>query len=91
MRRRRAELRETLNGLEEALEGLSRIGMTVAGRLGEQLARAREQELRRAQAAEEQQARELQARFDAERAGSVGIGKPPKVPTMPVFDMPAAR
>jgi colicin import membrane protein len=58
------------DGLEEALEGLSRIGMTVAGRLGEQLARAREQQLRRAQAAEEQQARELQARFDAERVAA---------------------
>ncbi|WP_238703539.1 hypothetical protein [Arthrobacter sp. TS-15] len=32
--------------------------------------RAREQELRRAQAAEEQQARELQARFDAERSAA---------------------
>ncbi|GAB2722719.1 hypothetical protein ACX801_20980 [Arthrobacter bambusae] len=56
------------DGIEEAIEGMSRVGLTVAGRLGEQLARAREQALRRAQAAEEQQARELQARFDAERA-----------------------
>jgi colicin import membrane protein len=58
------------DGIDEALEGMSRVGLTVAGRLGEQLARAREQELRRAQAAEEQQARELQARFDAERAAA---------------------
>ncbi|MDP9696176.1 UNVERIFIED_ORG: colicin import membrane protein [Arthrobacter globiformis] len=58
------------DGIEEAIEGMSRIGLTVAGRLGEQLARAREQELRRGQAAEEQQARELQARFDAERAAA---------------------
>jgi colicin import membrane protein len=58
------------DGIEEAIEGISRVGLTVAGRLGEQLARAREQELRRAQAAEEQQARELQARFDAERAAA---------------------
>jgi hypothetical protein len=58
------------DGIDEALEGMSRIGLTVAGRLGEQLARAREQELRRAQAAEEQQVRELQARFDAERAAA---------------------
>ncbi|GHG60993.1 hypothetical protein GCM10012320_35830 [Sinomonas cellulolyticus] len=56
------------DGIEEAVEGMLRVGLTVAGRLGEQLARAREQELRRAQAAEEQQTRELQARFDAERA-----------------------
>lgn len=58
------------DGIEEAIEGMSRVGLTVAGRLGEQLSRAREQELRRAQAAEEQQARELQARFDAERAAA---------------------
>jgi hypothetical protein len=58
------------DGIEEAIEGISRVGLTVAGRLGEQLARAREQELRRAQAAEDQQARELQARFDAERAAA---------------------
>lgn len=58
------------DGIEEAIEGMSRVGLTVAGRVGEQLARTREQELRRAQAAEEQQARELQARFDAERAAA---------------------
>ncbi|MDP9989389.1 colicin import membrane protein [Arthrobacter oryzae] len=58
------------DGIEEAIEGMSRVGLTVACRLGEQLARAREQELRRAQAAEEQLARELQARFDAERAAA---------------------
>lgn len=58
------------DGIDEALEGMSRVGLTVAGRLGEQLARAREQEMRRAQASEEQQARELQARFDAERAAA---------------------
>jgi colicin import membrane protein len=58
------------DGIDEAIESMSRVGLTVAGRLGEQLARAREQELRRAQAAEEQQARELQARFDAERTAA---------------------
>lgn len=58
------------DGIEEAIEGMSRVGLTVAGRLGEQLARTHEQELRRAQAAEEQHARELQARFDAERAAA---------------------
>jgi hypothetical protein len=58
------------DGIEEAIEGMTRVGLTVAGRLGEQLARTREQELRRAQAAEEQQARELQARYDAERAAA---------------------
>ncbi|MGT2464149.1 hypothetical protein [Sinomonas atrocyanea] len=58
------------DGIEEAVEGMLRVGLTVAGRLGEQLARAHEQELRRAQAATEQEARELQARFDAERAAA---------------------
>ncbi|MEW1812511.1 hypothetical protein AB0284_17620 [Pseudarthrobacter phenanthrenivorans] len=58
------------DGIEEAIEGMTRVGLTVAGRLGEQLARTREQELRRAQAAEEQQARELRARYDAERAAA---------------------
>lgn len=58
------------DGIEEAIEGMSRVGLTVAGRLGEQVARVREQALRRAQAVEEQQARELQARFDAERAAA---------------------
>jgi len=58
------------DGIEEAIEAMSRVGLTVAGRLGEQLARTREQELCRAQAAEEQQARELQARYDAERAAA---------------------
>lgn len=58
------------DGIDEAIEGITRVGLTVAGRLGEQLSRAREQTLRRAQAADEQQARELQARFDAERAAA---------------------
>ncbi|MFC8041748.1 hypothetical protein ACFUOZ_20540 [Paenarthrobacter sp. NPDC057355] len=58
------------DGIDDAIEGMSRVGLTFAGRLGEQLARAREQALRRAQASEEQQARELQARFDAERAAT---------------------
>ncbi|MDJ0459829.1 hypothetical protein PUN71_021710 [Arthrobacter sp. NQ7] len=58
------------DGIDEAIEGMSRVGLTVAGRIGEQVARAREQALRRAQATEEQQARELQVRFDAERAAA---------------------
>jgi hypothetical protein len=58
------------DGIDEAFEGMSRIGLTIAGRIGEQLARPRELELRRAQAAEVLQARELQARFDAWRAAA---------------------
>lgn len=58
------------DGIDEAFEGMSRIGLTIASRVGEVLARAHQQELRRAQAAEEQQGRELQARYDAERAAA---------------------
>jgi colicin import membrane protein len=58
------------DGIDEAIESISRVGLTIAGRLGEQLARGREQAQRRAQAAEEQQARELQARLDSERAAA---------------------
>lgn len=58
------------DGIDEAIESMSRVGLTIAGRLGEQLARAHEQAQRRTQAAEEQQARELQARFEAERAAA---------------------
>lgn len=58
------------DGIDEAIEGISRGGMTAAARVGEQLARAHETALRRTHAAEEQQARELQARFDAERAAA---------------------
>ncbi|WP_416429740.1 hypothetical protein [Paenarthrobacter nicotinovorans] len=58
------------DGIDAAVEGITRVGLTVAGRLGKQLSREREQTLRRVQVAEEQQARELQARFDAERAAA---------------------
>lgn len=58
------------DGVNEAVEGLSRTAIAVAGRLGEQLARMREQSLREQQAVEEQRGRELQARYEAQRAAA---------------------
>jgi hypothetical protein len=55
------------DGVEEAIEGLSRTGIAVAARLGEQLARMREQSLREQQASDEHRARELQARYESQR------------------------
>ncbi|MDF9277741.1 hypothetical protein P4U43_08060 [Arthrobacter sp. EH-1B-1] len=55
------------DGVDEAIEGLSRTGIAVAARLGEQLARMREQSLREQQAADEQRARELQVRYESQR------------------------
>lgn len=46
--------------MEDAVDGAMRTGLMVAGRIGEQLARMREQEQRR----------ELQERFDAQRAAA---------------------
>ncbi|WP_026552496.1 hypothetical protein [Arthrobacter sp. H20] len=58
------------DGVEEAIGGLSRTGVAVAGRLGEQFARMREQSLRQQQAVEEQRAKELQARYEAQRGAA---------------------
>lgn len=55
------------DGVDEAIEGLSRTGIAVAARLGEQLARMREQSLREQQAVDEQRARELQVRYESQR------------------------
>ncbi|MFX7793128.1 hypothetical protein ABTK00_22065, partial [Acinetobacter baumannii] len=62
-------------GIEEAFDGQLRIAVTAAGRIGEALARAREDAARRAQAQSEQEARELSSRFEAEkRAARVELG-----------------
>lgn len=58
------------DGVDEALVGLTNVVLTAASRVGEQLARAREQELRAAQARSEASARALQERFLAERAAA---------------------
>lgn len=56
------------DGIAEAIEGQVRVAITAAGRMGELIARAREEAARRAQAASEQDARELASRFEAEKA-----------------------
>jgi hypothetical protein len=58
------------DGMEDAVDGAMRTGLIVASRIGEELARMREQEQRTIAAAEEQRARELQERFDAQRAAA---------------------
>lgn len=58
---------EDSDGIQEAIEGQLRVVMTAAAHIGERLARAREEALRRAQARSEQEARELGSRFEAER------------------------
>jgi hypothetical protein len=58
------------DGMEDAVDGAMRTGLMVASRIGEQLARTREQEQRTIAAAEEQRARALQERFDAQRAAA---------------------
>jgi colicin import membrane protein len=58
------------DGMEDAVDGALRTGLMVASRIGEQLARMREQEQRNIAAAEEHRARELQERFDAQRGAA---------------------
>ncbi len=55
------------DGISEALEGQLRVAVTASGRVGEIIARHREEAARRAQAGSQQQARELTSRFAAER------------------------
>lgn len=58
------------DGMDDAVDGAMRTGLMVAARIGEQLARMREEEQRTIAAAEEQRARQLQERFDAQRAAA---------------------
>lgn len=55
------------DGIDEALQGVTHVAMTAAARMGEQLARMREQQAREAQARSEQAAQEQAARMSAER------------------------
>lgn len=55
------------DGIEEAFEGQLRVLVTAAGQVGERVARAREESMRKAQAQSEQHARELHSRLEAER------------------------
>lgn len=66
---------EETDGIEEAFDGQIRVLVTAAGQVGERIARAREDALRRAQAATEQEARELRSRIEAEhRTARVELG-----------------
>lgn len=55
------------DGISEALEGQIRVAVTAAGRVGEIVARMREEAARRAEAESVQRAREFASRLDAER------------------------
>lgn len=55
------------DGISEAFEGQLRVAVTAAGRVGEIVARQREDAARRADAASQQEARELTSRLNAER------------------------
>lgn len=66
---------EESDGIEEAFEGQLRVLVTAAGQIAERIARAREDAMRRAQAASEQEARELASRLAAEqRTARVELG-----------------
>ncbi|QDG87084.1 hypothetical protein [Pseudarthrobacter sp. NIBRBAC000502770] len=58
------------DGMDDAVDGAMRTGLMVASRIGEQLARMREEEQRNIAAAEEHRARQLQERFDAQHAAA---------------------
>lgn len=58
------------DGMDKAFEGQLRVFVTAAAQVGERLARARQESLRRAQAMSEQEQRELHSRIEAERAVS---------------------
>lgn len=55
------------DGIDEAMQGVTHVAMTAAARMGETMARLREQQARDAQARSEQAARELGERSRAER------------------------
>lgn len=61
---------EDNDGVDEVLEGTLRVALTAAGRLAEMAARDREQAARAAQSTSENEARQLQARLDAERSAA---------------------
>jgi colicin import membrane protein len=56
--------------MDDAVDGAMRTGLMVASRIGEQLARMREEDQRTIAAAEDHRARQLQERFDAQRAAA---------------------
>ena len=58
------------DGVNEALHASTRVALTVGGLVAERMMRAREQAHREAEAASQQEARELANRLDAERAAA---------------------
>ena len=58
------------DGIDDVVENTLRAGLMAAARIGEQLARLREQEQRKIQQEEEQRARVLQERFTASQAAA---------------------
>ena len=58
------------DGVDDLMDGSIRVALTLAGQLGERLAREREQAAREARAASDTEARETQARLAAERAAA---------------------
>jgi hypothetical protein len=58
------------DGMDDAVDGAMRTGLMVASRIGEQLARMREEDQRNIAADEGHRARQLQERFDAQRAAA---------------------
>lgn len=58
------------DGIDEALQGVTHVAITAAARVGEQLARMREQQARDAQARSEQARREHAERMTAERGAA---------------------
>lgn len=61
---------EETDGVGEAFDDSLRIALTVASQFGERVSRLREQLARQREADARQEARELQARFDAERGAA---------------------
>lgn len=61
---------EEADGVGEAFDDSLRIALTVASQFGERVSRLREQLVRQREADARQEARELQARFDAERGAA---------------------
>src|SRR5690349_17275610 len=58
------------DGVDEALEGTLRVALTAAARIGEQIARQREVDRRRAEADSVDAARNYQTRIEAEQAAA---------------------
>jgi hypothetical protein len=58
------------DGINEAFQGSARVAITAAGLMAERIMRQREQAQRDAEAASQQEARELQARTDSERGAA---------------------